>query len=95
MALEAICDGNQIDADKAAWEALLVALDDALSAADAGEVDGTMDKGDDEGSVICYGPDANAMFTATEALLRAHRPCLRIELRDDDDEESRVIPVNG
>ena len=96
--LEAICDGNQIESDKAAWEALLVALDEALSEAEAGELDGVMDKGDDEASVICYGPDANAMFSATEGLLRAYKPCLRIELRygepDDEDAVTRVVSVN-
>jgi hypothetical protein len=98
-ALEAICDGNQVEADKPAWEALLAALDEALSDADAGEVDGVMDKGDDEASVICYGPDAYAMFTATESLLRAYKPCLRVELRygepDDEDADVHVISVHG
>jgi hypothetical protein len=98
-ALEAICDGNQVEADKTAWEALLAALDEALSDADCGEVDGVRDEGDDEASVICYGPDANAMFTATESLLRAYKPCLRVELRygepDDEDADVRVISVHG
>ena len=93
--LEAICDGQQIQQDKAGWEALLASLDEALSAADAGEVDGVMDKGDDQASVICYGPDATSMLAATEDLLRAYQPCLRVELRygdsDDEDAETRVV----
>jgi hypothetical protein len=97
--LEAICDGDQVAADKPSWEALLEALDEALADADAGEVDGVMDKGDGEASVICHGPDATAMFAATEALLRAYEPCLRVELvhgqPDDDDAQARVIVVNG
>jgi hypothetical protein len=97
--LEAICDGNQIESDKGAWEALLTALDEALSEAGAGEVDGVIDKGEGEASVICYGRDATEMLRTTEALLRAYKPCLRIELRygepDDEDAETRVISVNG
>ena len=78
--LEAICDGAQIDEDKAGWEALLASLDEALSAADAGDV------------------DASAMLAATEDLLRAYGPCLRVELRygepDDESAETRVIPLD-
>jgi len=92
--LEAICDGTQTQADETGFEAFGDALDDALLDAGAGRVNSSMAAGGEE-SVICLGPDAEAMFAEVEVILRSYKPCRRIRLRDKDDAEFRTISLDG
>lgn len=78
-------DGDEVASDRGAWERFLAALDDAVTAAGAGEVDDPLEEGrEGEVAVYAYGPDADALFAAVRPVLDGFRPSRRVELRRGD-----------